>query len=192
MLKHKLSIIALLGASLLSAGCSQVLHMTSSKPMEMKANERTLGARLNDSEIETAARVNIKKADPQLEHAHINIDSYNGLVLLTGQVPSDDLRNLAADTVYKLNPVREVHNELVVAPATDFAARSVDSWISTKIKSQLVADSTTRNSRVHFITEMKTVYLMGTVTHAEADRIVGMVSRTSDVVKVVKVFEYID
>lgn len=192
MLQHKLSIIALLGASLLSAGCSQILHMSSSKPMEMKANERTLGARLNDSEIETVARVNIKKADPQLEHAHINIDSYNGLVLLTGQVPSDELRDLVADTVYKLNPVREVHNELVVAPATDFAARSVDSWISTKIKSQLVADSTTRNSRVHFITEMKTVYLMGTVTRAEADRIVGMVSRTSDVVKVVKVFEYVD
>lgn len=195
MLQRKLSVlsvIALLGASLLGVGCSEILHITSSKPMEMKANERTLGAKLNDREIETIARVNIKKADPQLEHAHINIDSYNGLVLLTGQVPSDDLRNLVADTVYKLNPVREVHNELVVGPATDFAARSVDSWISTKIKSQLVADSATKSSRVHFITEMKTVYLMGAVTHSEADRIVNMVSRTSDVVKVVKVFEYID
>lgn len=192
MFKHKLSVIALLGASLISAGCSEVLHLTSSKPMEMKANDRTLGAKFSDREIETVARVNIKKADRQLEHAHVNIDSYNGLVLLTGQVPSDELRNLVADTVYKLNPVREVHNELVVGPATDFAARSVDSWISTKIKSQLLADETTRNARVHFITEMKTVYLMGAVTRAEAERIVSTVSRTGDVVQVVKVFEYID
>lgn len=192
MFKHHLSVIALLGASLLTAGCAEVLHVTSSKPMEMKANQRTLGAKLNDREIETIAKVNIKKADPQLQHAHVNVDSYNGLVLLTGQVPSDELRNVVADTVYKLNPVREVHNELVVANATDFATRSVDSWISTKIKSQLLADSETKSSRVHFITEMKTVYLMGTVTRAEADRIVNMVSRTSDVQQVVKVFEYID
>lgn len=192
MRKHSFTLVLLLSAGLLSAGCSQVLHVTTSKPLEMKANERTLGAKLNDREIETIARVNIKKADPQLEHAHINIDSYNGMVLLTGQVPSEELRNVVAETVYKLNPVREVHNELVVGEATDFATRSLDTWISTKIKSQLVADGATKSSRVHFITEMKTVYLMGTVTHAEADRIVNMVSHTSDVQKVVKVFEYID
>jgi len=189
---QNLTLRLLLAASLLMTGCSEVLHVTTSKPLEMKANERTFGAKVNDSEIETIARVNIKKADPQLEHAHINIDSYNGLVLLTGQVPSDELRNLAAETVYKLNPVREVHNELVVANATDFSARSVDTWISTKIKTQLLADDQTKSSRVHFVTEMKVVYLMGMVTHAEADRIVNMVSHTSDVEKVVKVFEYID
>lgn len=192
MQMHNLTLRLLLAASLLMTGCSEVLHVTTSKPLEMKANQRTLGAKVNDSEIETIARVNIKKADPQLEHAHINIDSFNGLVLLTGQVPSEELRNAAAETVYKLNPVREVHNELVVADATDFAARSFDAWISTKIKSQLVADNKTDSSRVHFITEMKVVYLMGLVTHDEADRIVNMVSHTSDVVKVVKVFEYID
>ena len=192
MQMQNLTLRLLLAASVLMTGCSEVLHVTTNKPLEMKANERTFGAKVNDSEIETIARVNIKKADPQLEHAHINIDSYNGLVLLTGQVPSDELRNVVAETVYKLNPVREVHNELVVANATDFAARSVDTWISTKIKSQLLADDQTKSSRVHFVTEMKVVYLMGLVTRAEADRIVNMVSHTSDVEKVVKVFEYID
>lgn len=182
----------IMSSSFLLGGCAEVINVTTSKPIEMKANTRTLGAKLNDSEIETAARVNIKKADPQLEHAHINIDSFNGIVLLTGQVPSDELRNLAADTVYKLNPVREIHNELVVAEPTDFAARSRDTWISTKIKTQLVADSETQSRRVHIITEMQAVYLMGMVTHAEADRIVNIVSHTSDVQKVVKVFEYLD
>ena len=158
----------------------------------MKANTRTMGAKLNDQEIETASRVNIKKADPQLEHAHINIDSFNGIVLLTGQVPSEDLRNLVVDTVYKLNPVREIHNELTVMEPTNFAARSHDTWISTKIKAQLLADKETESSRVHFVTENQTVFLMGMVTHAEADRIVNMVSHTADVQKVVKVFEYID
>ncbi|RYY74143.1 MAG: BON domain-containing protein [Gammaproteobacteria bacterium] len=178
--------------SLLINGCAEVINVTTSKPIEMKANTRTMGAKLNDQEIETASKVNIKKADPQLEHAHVNIDSFNGIVLLTGQVPSDDLRNLVADTVYKLNPVREIHNELAVMEPTNFAARTKDSWISTKIKAQLLADSETESNRVHFVTENQTVFLMGMVTHAEADRIVNMVSHTSDVQKVVKVFEYID
>jgi osmotically-inducible protein OsmY len=166
--------------------------VTTKKPIEMKANTRTMGAKLNDQEIETASKVNIKKADPQLEHAHVNIDSFNGIVLLTGQVPSEELRNLVADTVYKLNPVREIHNELVVMDATNFAARTKDTWISTKIKAQLVADSETDSTRVHFVTENQAVFLMGMVTRAEADRIVNMVSHTADVQKVVKVFEYID
>ena len=178
--------------SLLMSGCAEVINATTSKPIEMKANERTMGAKLNDNEIETASKVNIKKADPQLEHAHVNIDSFNGIVLLTGQVPSDELRNLVADTVYKLNPVREIHNELVVSEPTSFTARSQDAWISTKIKAQLLADSETESRRVHFVTENQSVFLMGIVTHAEADRIVNMVSHTADVQKVVKVFEYVD
>ena len=178
--------------ALLTSGCAEVINATTSKPIEMKANTRTMGAKLNDEEIETAAKVNIKKADPQLEQAHVSIDSFNGIVLLTGQVPSEELRNLVADTVYKLNPVREIHNELTVAAPTDFAARSKDVWLSTKIKAQLLADGDIESRRIHFVTEDQVVFLMGIVTRAEADRIVNKVSHTSDVKKVVKVFEYID
>ena len=181
-----------LGASLLFTGCAEVINATTSNPIEMKANTRTMGAKLNDSEIETAAKVNIKKADPQLEHAHVNIDSFNGIVLLTGQVPSEELRNLVGDTVYQLNPVREIHNELVVAEPTTFAERSRDIWLSTKIKAQLIADSNIESRRINIITEMQTVFLMGMVTHAEADRITNLVSHTSDVQKVIRVFEYLD
>lgn len=178
--------------SLLLNGCAEVINATTKNPIEMKANERTMGAKLNDNEIETAAKVNIKKADPQLESAHVNIDSFNGIVLLTGQVPNEELRNLVADTVYKLSPVREIHNELEISDPTNFAARAKDTWISTKIKAQLVADSETESRRIHFVTENQVVFLMGLVTHAEADRIVNMVRHTADVQKVVKVFEYID
>lgn len=178
--------------ALLGSGCAEVINATTSKPIEMKANTRTMGAKLNDEEIETAAKVNIKKADPQLEQAHVSIDSFNGIVLLTGQVASEELRNLVADTVYKLNPVREIHNELVVSAPTDFSARTKDAWISTKIKAQLLADGDIESRRIHFVTENQVVFLMGIVTRAEADRIVDKVSHTADVQKVVKVFEYID
>ncbi len=192
ILNRTLLVSLTLCTTLLASGCAEVINATTSKPIEMKANTRTMGAKLNDEEIETAAKVNIKKADPQLEQAHVSIDSFNGIVLLTGQVPSEELRNLVADTVYKLNPVREIHNELVVAEPTNFAARSKDAWISTKIKAQLLADGDIESRRIHFVTEDQAVFLMGIVTRDEADRIVNKVSHTADVKKVVKVFEYID
>ena len=132
----RITLISLtLCTSLFMSGCAEVINATTSKPIEMKANERTMGAKLNDNEIETAAKVNIKKADPQLEHAHVSIDSFNGIVLLTGQVPSDELRNLVADTVYKLNPVREiapqhVHGSFDYAhPVFDLAAIRAQSQV---------------------------------------------------------------
>jgi osmotically-inducible protein OsmY len=192
ILSRTLLVSLTLCTALLTSGCAEVINATTSKPIEMKANTRTMGAKLNDEEIETASKVNIKKADPQLEHAHVSIDSFNGIVLLTGQVPSEELRNLVADTVYKLNPVREIHNELVVSEPTNFVARSKDAWISTKIKAQLLADGDIESRRIHFVTENQVVFLMGIVTRAEADRIVDKVSHTADVQKVVKVFEYID
>jgi osmotically-inducible protein OsmY len=176
----------------LLSGCAELINVTTSKPIEMKANTRTMGVKLTDEEIETAAKVNIKKADPLLEHAHVNVDSFNGIVLLTGQVPNETLRTLAVDTVYQLSPVREIHNELVIGEPTNFATRSLDAWISTKVKVQLLADSETASRRIHFVTEMQTVYLMGMVSRAEADRIINIVSHTADVQKVVKGFEYLD
>jgi osmotically-inducible protein OsmY len=190
--KTQIFLVASLGAcmTLFISSCAEVIHVTTSSPIEMKSNARTMGTKLTDEEIETAATVNIKKADTQLEHAHVNVDSFNGIVLLTGQVPVDALRKLASDTVYQLNPVREIHNELTVSDATSFGERSQDSWITTKLKTILLADSQIQSRRIRIVTEMQTVYLMGIVSRTEADRIVDVASHLSGVKKVVKVFEY--
>lgn len=173
------------------SGCARVIHATTSEPVQISNNQRSLGTRLNDDKLETYARVNILKADPAFENARVNIDSFNGFVLLTGQVPSEHLRQLAGDTVGALNSVRQVHNELQVGTQARFGSQSLDAWITTKIKSRLLASSI-QSRRIHIITEAQTVFLMGLVSRHEADRI-AEVARTSDGVKqVVKVFEYVD
>lgn len=173
------------------SGCARVIHATTSDPVQISTNKRSLGTKLNDDKLETYARVNILKADAAFENARVNIDSFNGFVLLTGQVPTEHLRQLAGNTVGAINSVRQVHNELQVAPEARFGSQSLDAWITTKVKSRLVASSI-QSRRIHIITEAQTVFLMGLVSRHEADRI-AEVARTSDGVKqVVKVFEYID
>lgn len=173
------------------AGCAKIITVTTSEPIQINSNKRTLGTKINDQQLETYSRVNLYKASTQLEDAHINIDSFNGIVLLTGQVPNEHLRNLAGDTVVKINSIRQVHNELTTRTPTDFQARSMDSWITTKIKTKLVASSI-QSRRIRIITEARTVFLMGLVTRYEADRITDVAKNTDGVQQVVKVFEYID
>jgi osmotically-inducible protein OsmY len=173
------------------AGCAKIITVTTSEPIQIKTNKRTLGTKINDQQLETVARVNLNKASQLLGDAHINIDSFNGLVLLTGQVPLEQLRALAGDTVAKINPVRQVHNELTVGDRADLQARSADSWITTKIKTKLIASSI-QSRRILIVTEAKTVFLMGLVSRYEADRIADVAKNTDGVRQVVKVFEYVD
>lgn len=184
-----MAMVLTLTASL--TGCAKIITVTTSEPIQISTNKRTLGTKINDHQLETVARVNLNKASKQLEDAHINIDSFNGLVLLTGQVPNEQLRNLAGDTVGKINSVRQVHNELAIGIPTSFQERSRDSWITTKIKTKLIASSI-QSRRILILTEAQTVFLMGLVSRYEADRITKVAQNTSGVKQVVKVFEYVD
>lgn len=180
-----------LGLSIALGGCAKIITVTTSEPIQIKTNKRTLGTKINDEQLETIARVNLNKASKQLEDAHLNIDSFNGIILLTGQVPNGQLHTLAGNTVGKINTVRQVHNELLTRAPTSFQERSKDNWITTKIKTKLVVSSI-QSRRILIRTEAQTVFLMGLVSRYEADRITNVAKTTDGVKQVVKVFEYVD
>lgn len=191
MLKHLALCALLFGATVLN-GCSTIIDVTTSEPIHVHPGKRTLGAKIDDSNIETIARVNLNKAHSSLAESNIGISSYNAVVLLTGQVANEELRFLAGETVNKINTVRQVHNEIQVGPRIKFSARSYDTWLTTKVKAQLLAIGDIEGRRVRVITEAKTVFLMGMVSRREADKITDVARTTGGVGKVVKVFEYID
>lgn len=186
-----LSLLPVLGTLLLLGGCAKIIQVTTSDPIQISTNKRTLGTRINDSQLETFARVNLNKASSELEKSRINIDSFNGVMLLTGQVSSEALRQLAGTTVGQLNTLRQLHNELQVSERTRLPTHAKDTWITTKIKTKLIA-SNIQSGRIRIITESQSVYLMGLVSRHEAERVTEMARTTNGVKQVVKVFEYID
>ena len=177
--------------ALVLQSCSSIISATSSEPIKENPYKRSTGSRIDDEIIETKALVNIDKADAALAQAHINVTSYNGIVLLTGQVSNESLRQLAAQTTAKIKKVRRVHNELTIAGATSMVVRSNDAWITTKVKSKMLASSEVEGNRIKVVTENGVVYLMGLVTREEADRAAELSRKTGGVQKVVRVFEYI-
>ena len=151
-----------------------------------------MGRMLEDDSIETKSRVNIHAADEQFDDAHLNIVSYNGYVLLAGQVQSEALKAKATEIVRKVRGVRRIYNELEVAAPSSAMTRTSDTWITTKVKSWLLGSPEMEGTRVKVVTENGVVYLMGLATRSEAERISGATSEISGVQRVVRLFELLD
>lgn len=188
----RLSVLMLCSLMLLSGGCTTLVDATTSEPIELNPGKRSLGMRIDDNQLETIANVNINKAHKRLDDAPIAVHSYNGVVLLVGQVPNRELRSLAGETVSKIHSVRQVHNELEVEAPIPLLTRTNDAWLTTKVKTKLLASRDVEGGRVKVVTENGGVHLMGLVSRAEADKVTDIVRHTGGVKKVVRVFEYID
>lgn len=184
-----LILVALLNTALV--GCGSIMASAGAGPIEEDPGERTLAQQVADETIETKAVININAASEGFEAAHLTVVSYNGFVLLAGQVPSEDLKRLAVEVVRELDDVRRIYNELEVGPETGLGARSNDTWITTQVKSKLLASSDTPGSRVKVVTENSVVYLMGLVSQDEAERVAREAAEVSGASKVVQLFEII-
>ncbi|WP_163574932.1 BON domain-containing protein [Halomonas faecis] len=192
MTRYRLIPILLLTALLGLTGCTAITGVTHPGTIEENYGTRTLGTQVEDESIETKVTHNLRRSDSRLDDARINVDAYNGVVLLTGQVPSEELRQMASDIASDVRNVRDVHNELAIAGNLPASQRLADTWLNTRIRTTLAADETIDTSRLRFITENASVYIMGIVTRAEADRIVDAVSEVGGVQRIVKVFDYLD
>ena len=106
MISKRLSLLALtlcLGIS----GCSSVINASREAPIDDDRGTRTFGSKIDDSLIETKVAVNVAKASPDLDNnSHIVVTSFNGVVLLAGQTPRADLKQLAEQTASQVQKVR--------------------------------------------------------------------------------------
>lgn len=173
------------------SGCGAIMSSAGAGPIEEDDGERTFAQQVADESIETKAKVNINAASEGYDNAHLTIVSYNGFVLLAGQVPSENLKTLAADVVREVDDVRRIYNELEIGPAVTAGTITNDTWITTQVKSKLLASSDTPGTRVKVVTENSVVYLMGLLTEAEADRVALEAAEVSGAERVVKLFEII-
>jgi len=191
---RRLLVLSLVCTTLLTTACASVIStLNGNDSIQEDQGSRTAGSVLDDGAIETMIAVNLNAADDELRASNIDVISFNQTVLLVGQVPTQELKNLATRVATTSNSrIKTVYNELEVAGDTSFLSRTNDAWLSTKIKSLMLVNDDVEGLRTKVVTENGVVYLMGLLTRAEADQAVDLVSKTSGVVKVVRAFEYID
>ncbi len=151
-------------------------------------DRRTAGMQLEDQTIEFRAAARVRELATL---GQISVNSYNRVVLLTGEVPSATERARAEEAVAKVENVRGVVNELVVAGNSSLSSRSADTVLATKVKATLVDARDLSANAFKVVAERRVVYLMGRVTPREAERGAELASRVSGVERVVKMFEVI-
>ncbi len=191
MSKSKFALILLLPIILLQ-GCATAIVTGAATGASLAHDRRTTGAVIDDQGIEFKASLAIFNNKEIYEQSHINVTSYNGTVLITGETLTEQLKQKTYDMVRALPKVRTIHNELIIAAPSALPSRSSDAWITSKVKAKITADEQLDPFFIKVVTEHGIVYLMGVVNHAEADRAVGIVSNSAGVQRVVKIFEYLN
>mgnify|MGYP006116556105 FL=1 len=118
--------------------------------------------------------------------------SYNTVVLLTGETPTNALRQKALELVKSIDKVTHVYNEITIAAPSSMVSRTSDSYITTKVKTQMFANKNLIGIEIKVATDKGVVYLMGIVSRAESEIATEIARQTGGAQKVVKLFQYID
>jgi len=129
--------------------------------------------------------------DPRFAGSHVLVSSYNQVVLLVGQTPIASLRVVAEKMAQDAPGVTRVYNEISVDAPLSLTERSNDTWLTSQVRSKMLAEKDLESGSVHIITENTVVYLMGIVTPEQGNLAVNVARHVNGVSKVVKVFQYI-
>ena len=151
-------------------------------------NHKSLQKSINDHYITMQATHQLNR--PRFKTTNIDIATLNGEVLLTGQAPQEWQKQEAEQRISAINGIKHIYNRISIASPSSSLVRASDAWLTTKVKSKLIASNDLDATRIKVVTERGTVYLMGTLLPEEAEAAVDIASNTDGVTSVVKMFSY--
>lgn len=172
-------------------GCAGAFVAGAAGGAAMVEERRDTDTMIKDQAIEIEASNKLFGNARVKDGTHINVTCINGNVLLTGEARTEELHQTALNLVKDVDGVRHIADEIAIMDPTTLSSRSEDTWITTKVKAQLLNHYGFPGLRVKVITERRTVYLMGLVTREEAQRATDVAKQINGVQSVVKVFEYL-
>jgi osmotically-inducible protein OsmY len=152
-------------------------------------DRRTSGSLIEDESIEFKASSRIRER--MGDRAHVNVNSYNRQLLLTGEVPTEQDKQQIELVAASVENVRNIVNELAVMGNTTFGQRSADALVTGQVKASLLDAKDLNASAFRVFTERGTTYLMGRVTQREMQRATELASAISGVRKIVRVFDVV-
>lgn len=190
----KFSIVKLLSVSLLTlslSGCAGLFIAGAATTANLVTDTRTTKEIWNDNNIEFEVAA-ITNKEPYRGNVRVTASSYRGTVVLMGQASTDAERRSFESEARKVAGVNNVHNQVRVKAPLSVSEISKDSWITTKVKSALLANAELNGIKVKVITEDGEVFLLGLVTREHADIATDVARNISGVKQVIRAFEYGD
>ncbi len=186
----KLSLI--LGSAVLLQGCVAAAVVGGAAATKVVTDPRTVGTQVDDATLDARVSSALSKDAQLKEEGRVSAVSYNGRILLIGQVPNENLKSIADNLAKGAEGVTEVYNEIRIGQPISVWQQTKDSGITATIKSKLLINNQVKTTAVKTITENGEVFLMGSVTQDQGNAAAEVARNVSGVTKVVKVFKYLD
>jgi osmotically-inducible protein OsmY len=172
-------------------GCAVATVVAVTAGATMVADRRTFSKQIDDQSIEFVAHNELNKQKALSDNTNLHVVSMNGTVLVIGQAPNSYLRDLAIKTIQDVPDVVTIHNQVRIGSTTAITTQSNDIWLTSKVKSALLANGEVNAKDIKVVTENSEVFLLGLVTQQEADIVVEIARNINGVSRVFKAFEYI-
>jgi len=190
-MKLTLSSVVMLVLLMISVqGCLPVVAAGVGTGLMMAKDRRSNEAFIQDQKLELKISGLIDRDFHNV--MHVNVTSFNHRVLLTGEVPEVYAKAELSKMIARINQVRGLENELIIATNESLGSRSKDSLITSNVKLRFLNNDYFNAEHVKVVTENGTVYLLGIVKRAEGKAAADIASTTKGVQRVVKLFEYMD
>jgi osmotically-inducible protein OsmY len=194
-MRHRLWLVLLVNSFLLTA-CKTVPNDEAMLNQQFAQPDRRLPEIiLSDRGIERKAFEELMDNQELALQSHINVNVYNGLALMTGEVPSIAIKNQILDIVRVIPHVRMVRDNLVIAPPSDATARANDALLTAQVNAALMQIHTLPNfdpAMVKVVTENSVVYLMGRVSREEGGVVINVTRLQPNIKQIITVFDYLD
>lgn len=183
------NLFALLLSALLLQGCvGAVVVGTAAVATKTVADPRSVGTQVDDGTLEARVSSAMSKDQQLKKDARVVVIAYQGKVLLTGQAPNTELSTRAKQIAMGVEGAREVYNEIRQGTPISLGTASMDTWITTKVRSQLLTSDLVKSSNVKVTTENGEVFLLGLVTQQEGQSAAEIASKVSGVKRVTTAF----
>ena len=183
----KLTLLSLL---ILNQACTPIAVSTAFSGAGVIYDRRHVGNVIDDKTLTFKAYQEIKKDRKNWLKSNITINSYNNVLLVSGQAPNKEYINFMSKQLAKLPNVKYIHNVVEVNKPINFSTQAIDTWITAKINFSMLKTKGIDLTRVKIITENGSVFLMGLVDSNEAAIASKIASEISGVKKVVEIFEF--
>ena len=185
---HK-PVLAAVAVLLSLPGCAPlVIGAVAAGTAVVATDRRSTGTQLDDKTIQVRVANELRDA-LRGKDIHINVNSFERRVLLTGEVADEAVKAQAGAVASRSKDVRMVNNELTLAAPSTFGERTDDNTLGARVRAAFVNTREISFNSIDIVTERRTIYLMGAVTQKEADVAAHVASRVPGVKQVVKLFD---
>lgn len=189
----KIALVAILiSSSLMLNGCIVAAVGIGAGTAKVATDPRTMGTQVDDTTLDSRISLKFKNESDYFKGSRIVASAYNGSVLLIGQAKSQLVIDRAVELTSGVEGVNHVYNQIRIGSIVSAATMADDAWITTKVKSSLIADSQTKARDIKVITEDGQVFLIGIVSTNDGRLAADIASKISGVKLVTTIFTYSD